>query len=71
MTDIRVPQQAQTPIIARLPFFIIVRVADSISCLARQRTQYPNTVTSGRLFAGKTTGIKTGHYNSRTAGLSR
>lgn len=71
MTDIRVPQQAQTPIIARRPFFISVRVADSISCLARQRTQYPNTITSARLFAGKTTGGKTGHYNSPAGRLSR
>jgi hypothetical protein len=40
-SDILVPQQAQVPIIARRPFFISVRVGASISCLARQRTQYP------------------------------
>lgn len=45
-TDIFVPQQAQTPSIARRPFFMSVRVADSISCFARQRTQYPIKVTS-------------------------
>ena len=45
-TDILVPQQAHVPTIARRPFFISVRVAESISCLARQRTQYPCKVTS-------------------------
>ena len=47
--DILVPQQAQVPIIARRLFFISVRVAASISCLARQRTQYPITLTSSNV----------------------
>lgn len=78
-TDILVPQQAQVPIIARRPFFISVRVAESISCLARQRTQYPITLTSSavpeinpvKVEPSKNTGMGNAELYHQPGALSR